>query len=73
MSIIDCERISDGTLKALANCRNLIVLNLADCFRVTDIGIKSLSDGICSIKLRELNLTNCLCLGNQSMIALAKK
>lgn len=33
VSIIDCERISDGTLRALANCRNLTVLNLADCFR----------------------------------------
>ncbi len=69
----DCEKISDGSLKALSGLKNLQVLNLADCIRITDTGIKYLTEGACSVKLRELNLANCICLGNMSMINLAKK
>jgi hypothetical protein len=33
ISLTDCERISDSSLKCMSNLRNLCVLNLADCFR----------------------------------------
>ena len=33
VSITDCERISDGTLKCLAGLKYLSILNLADCIR----------------------------------------
>ena len=33
ISITDCEKISDGSLKSIANLKNLTVLNLADCIR----------------------------------------
>jgi F-box/leucine-rich repeat protein 13 len=73
VSITDCERITDSTLKYLAACKNLVVLNMADCIRISDIGVKQLTEGVCVAKLRELNLTNCIRIGNQSMIALSKK
>ena len=31
--ITDCVRITDSTLKSLAQLRNLVVLNIADCVR----------------------------------------
>ena len=73
MSITDCERISDASLKCIAACKNLSVLNLADCIRISDLGIKALTEGVCVQKLRELNLTNCVRIGNPSMIVLARK
>lgn len=95
VSVTDCERISDGTLKCLAALKNLSVLNLADCIRyckfslvlmnktfflnylyinrVTDNGVKYLTEGTCASKIRELNLSNCVCVGSQSLILLAKR
>ena len=29
----DCHRITDHSMKALASCKNLTVLNVADCIR----------------------------------------
>lgn len=33
VSLIDCERISDASCRYLSACKNLTVLNLADCVR----------------------------------------
>ncbi|XP_072509253.1 F-box and leucine-rich repeat protein 13 isoform X1 [Notamacropus eugenii] len=55
----DCERITDVSLKSIANLKNLLVLNLANCIRIGDAGLKSFLVGPSSSKLRELNLTNC--------------
>ena len=33
ISLTDCERISDASMKFFAGCKNLMVLNLADCIR----------------------------------------
>jgi F-box and leucine-rich repeat protein 13 len=33
VSIIDCERITDISLKFLASCKQLQVLNMSDCIR----------------------------------------
>ncbi|CAF0834436.1 unnamed protein product [Brachionus calyciflorus] len=73
VSLIDCEKVNDICLKYLSQLRGLIVLNLADCIRISDMGIKYLADGSCANKVRELNLTNCLRIGNQSMISLVRK
>ena len=73
VAITDCEKISDMSLKCLSGCKNLSVLNLADCVRISDVGVKHLSDGNCVGKLRELNLTNCLRIGTQSISALSRK
>ncbi|XP_036616541.1 dynein regulatory complex subunit 6 [Trichosurus vulpecula] len=55
----DCERITDVSLKSIANLKNLVVLNLANCIRIGDAGLRSFLVGPSSSKLRELNLTNC--------------
>lgn len=31
--LVDCPRLTDLTLKALSSCKNLVVLNIADCVR----------------------------------------
>lgn len=31
--LADCPRLTDATLKSLSGCRNLVVLNIADCVR----------------------------------------
>ncbi|XP_043823521.1 dynein regulatory complex subunit 6 [Dromiciops gliroides] len=55
----DCERITDASLKSIANLKNLVVLNLTNCIRIGDAGLRSFLSGPSSSKLRELNLTNC--------------
>ena len=41
--------------------------------RVTDVGVKHLTEGVCAGKIRELNLSNCVCVGSQSLILLSKR
>ncbi|XP_049633406.1 dynein regulatory complex subunit 6 [Suncus etruscus] len=55
----DCQGITDVTLKALSPLRNLTMLNFANCLRLGDVGLKYFLDGPSSIKIRELNLSNC--------------
>ncbi|XP_048257618.1 dynein regulatory complex subunit 6-like isoform X5 [Haliotis rufescens] len=69
----DCQRITDVSMKALQNCRNLTVVNIADCVRITDTGVRHLVEGSCAPKLRELNLTNCIRVGDMAMVNLHKR
>ncbi|XP_014767592.1 dynein regulatory complex subunit 6 isoform X3 [Octopus bimaculoides] len=71
--LADCQRLTDICLRYLATCKQLTILNLAECINITDAGIRSFSDGICAIKLRELNLSNCVHLGDMSLIIISKK
>lgn len=68
----DCQKLTDVSLKALSNCKNLVVCNVADVVRVTDSGVKGLVEGPATQKIRELNLTNCIRVGDMSLIALRK-
>ncbi|XP_033744599.1 dynein regulatory complex subunit 6-like isoform X5 [Pecten maximus] len=68
----DCQKLTDLSLKALSNCKNLVVCNVADVVRVTDSGVKGLVEGPATQKIRELNLTNCIRVGDMSLIALRK-
>ncbi|XP_036366680.1 dynein regulatory complex subunit 6-like isoform X3 [Octopus sinensis] len=63
--LADCQRLTDICLRYLATCKQLTILNLAECI--------NFSDGICAIKLRELNLSNCVHLGDMSLIIISKK
>ncbi|XP_056655486.1 dynein regulatory complex subunit 6 isoform X2 [Monodelphis domestica] len=64
----DCQRITDTCLQSIANLGKLRVLNLTNCIRIGDNGIRNLFDGISGLKLRELNLNSC---GQLSDLALA--
>ncbi|XP_021365051.1 F-box/LRR-repeat protein 13-like isoform X4 [Mizuhopecten yessoensis] len=70
--VADCQKLTDLSLKALSNCKNLVVCNVADVVRVTDSGVKGLVEGPATQKIRELNLTNCIRVGDMSLIALRK-
>ncbi|XP_055974486.1 F-box and leucine-rich repeat protein 13 [Sorex fumeus] len=68
----DCREITDGALKSLSLLRHLTVLNLANCVRLGDVGLRHFLDGPSSLKIRELNLSNCTHLGDASIIKLSE-
>uniref|UniRef100_A0A5F9CC34 F-box and leucine rich repeat protein 13 n=1 Tax=Oryctolagus cuniculus TaxID=9986 RepID=A0A5F9CC34_RABIT len=69
----DCKGITDSSLKSLATLKQLTVLNLANCGRIGDMGIKHFLDGPVSQRLRELNLSNCVHLGDDSVLRLSER
>lgn len=71
--IADCQRLTDLALKSLSTCKLLTVANFADCVRITDKGVRQLVDGPCGPKLRELNLTNCIRVGDMAMVNIHKR
>ncbi|XP_010944964.1 dynein regulatory complex subunit 6 isoform X2 [Camelus ferus] len=66
----DCKGITDGSLKSLSPLKQLTVLNLANCVRIGDMGLKQFLDGPASKKIRELNLSNCIYLSDASIAKL---
>ena len=108
--MVDCQKITDVTLKALTQCRNLTVVNLADCVRwafitelysyivfytlktlnpsvlmdktrhiskvvsrITDTGVRYLVESACGNKIQELNLTNCVRVGDIALVNIHKR
>uniref|UniRef100_A0A4W2H0M5 F-box and leucine rich repeat protein 13 n=1 Tax=Bos indicus x Bos taurus TaxID=30522 RepID=A0A4W2H0M5_BOBOX len=71
--MVDCKGITDGSLKSLSPLKHLTVLNLANCVRIGDTGLKQFLDGPASTKIRELNLSNCIHLGDASMAKLSER
>ncbi|CAH1783301.1 unnamed protein product [Owenia fusiformis] len=71
--LVDCQRITDMTLKSLISCRNLTVINLADCVRITDTGVRYIVDAPCGPKLQEFNLTNCIRVGDIAIVNIHKR
>ncbi|KFO37581.1 dynein regulatory complex subunit 6 isoform X2 [Fukomys damarensis] len=69
----DCKGITDGTLTSLSPLKQLTVLNLANCIRIGDMGLKQFLDGPSSIKIRELNLSNCVHLSDVSLVKLSER
>ena len=49
------------------------VLHCIFVCRVSDAGVRHLVDGPCSAKLRELNLTNCIRVGDMAMVNIHKR
>ncbi|XP_065829273.1 F-box and leucine-rich repeat protein 13-like [Oscarella lobularis] len=73
VSIVDCPKLTDHALKALGGCRNIRVLNVADCLRLTDSGVRHVIEGSSGPKLREVNLTNCLRVSDVTLLRLAQR
>ncbi|KAB0376036.1 hypothetical protein FD755_012679 [Muntiacus reevesi] len=71
--MVDCKGITDGSLKSLSPLKHLTVLNLANCVRIGDMGLKQFLDGPASTKIRELNLSNCTHLGDASIAKLSER
>uniref|UniRef100_A0AC11DPI9 F-box and leucine rich repeat protein 13 n=1 Tax=Ovis aries TaxID=9940 RepID=A0AC11DPI9_SHEEP len=71
--MVDCKGITDGSLKSLSPLKQLTVLNLANCVRIGDMGLKQFLDGPSSTKIRELNLSNCIHLSDASIAKLSER
>ncbi|XP_002919716.2 dynein regulatory complex subunit 6 [Ailuropoda melanoleuca] len=69
----DCKRITDGSLKSLSPLKQLTVLNLANCTRIGDMGLRQFLDGPVSTRIRELNLSNCIQLSDVSIVKLSER
>uniref|UniRef100_A0A8C4QDZ9 F-box/LRR-repeat protein 15-like leucin rich repeat domain-containing protein n=1 Tax=Eptatretus burgeri TaxID=7764 RepID=A0A8C4QDZ9_EPTBU len=73
MRIKNCAQVNNTSLGFLSSLHNLTVLNLSQCPRVGESGIKSLAEGNCGPKLRELNLSSCSLVGDRSLQKLAQR
>ncbi|XP_077012099.1 F-box and leucine-rich repeat protein 13 isoform X3 [Tamandua tetradactyla] len=71
--MVDCKGITDGSLRSLSPLKQLTVLNLANCIRIGDMGLRQFLDGPVSSKIRELNLSNCIHLGDASVVKLSER
>nr|XP_037860267.1 dynein regulatory complex subunit 6 isoform X6 [Chlorocebus sabaeus] len=69
----DCKGITDSSLRSLSPLRQLTVLNLANCVRIGDMGLRQFLDGPASIRIRELNLSNCVRLSDASVMKLSER
>ncbi|XP_054420324.1 F-box and leucine-rich repeat protein 13 [Pteronotus mesoamericanus] len=68
--MVDCKRITNCSLKSLSPLKQLSVLNLANCIRIGDMGLKQFLGGPASKRIRELNLSNCILLSDASFVRL---
>ncbi|XP_051030769.1 dynein regulatory complex subunit 6 [Phodopus roborovskii] len=71
--MVDCRALTDSSLKSLSVLKQLTVLNLTNCVRISDIGLRQFLDGPASVRIRELNLTNCMLLGDSSIVRLSER
>ncbi|XP_057614534.1 dynein regulatory complex subunit 6 isoform X2 [Chionomys nivalis] len=71
--MVDCRALTDSSLKSLSVLKQLAVLNLTNCVRISDAGLRQFLDGPASVRLRELNLTNCTLLGDNSIVRLSER
>ncbi|CAO2617086.1 Dynein regulatory complex subunit 6 [Lemmus lemmus] len=71
--MVDCKALTDSSLKSLSVLKQLTVLNLTNCIRISDAGLRQFLDGPASIRIRELNLTNCSLLGDTSILRLSER
>nr|XP_020469743.1 F-box/LRR-repeat protein 13 isoform X2 [Monopterus albus] len=55
----ECPRMTDASLKSVATLKHLKYLDISRCSRVSDVGIKYLTEGSSVTKLQELNVSHC--------------
>ena len=51
----------------------LCIRALLSVLRISDAGVRSLVDSACGPKLQELNLTNCVRVGDMSLVSIHKR
>ncbi|XP_078659477.1 F-box and leucine-rich repeat protein 13-like isoform X3 [Branchiostoma floridae x Branchiostoma belcheri] len=71
--LADCPRLTDISLKNLAMLKNISVLNVADCIRLSDSGVRQVVEGPSGARIREMNLTNCVRVSDVSLLRIAQK
>ncbi|XP_040518054.1 dynein regulatory complex subunit 6 isoform X1 [Gallus gallus] len=68
-----CPKITDVGLKMISKLKNILVLNVADCLRISDRGVRPFVRGSSGAKLRELNLANCIHVTDASVKEIAER
>ncbi|XP_033124856.1 dynein regulatory complex subunit 6-like [Anneissia japonica] len=71
--LVDCPRLTDASLKSIATCRNINIVNFADCIRISDNGVRVLVEGPSGPKIREMNFTNCVRVSDISIMKIMQK
>ncbi|NXK50702.1 DRC6 protein, partial [Chauna torquata] len=71
--IAGCQKITDVGLKMISRLKYIHVLNVADCLRIGDGGVRPFVQGSSGAKLRELNLTNCIHVTDASVTEIAQR
>jgi len=72
ISIVDCARITDVTMKVIAQLENLKILSISDCARISDTGLRYLAEGNSVTSLANLDCTNVSRLTDISLFRIAK-
>ncbi|KAG7455839.1 hypothetical protein MATL_G00245230 [Megalops atlanticus] len=70
---VDCRGLTDVTMRAIGSLKSLISLNVADCVRVSDVGVRWLVDGPSGARIQELDLTNCVRISDSSLMRIVQK
>ncbi|OXB71775.1 UNVERIFIED_CONTAM: hypothetical protein H355_005664 [Colinus virginianus] len=68
-----CQKITDVGLKMISKLKYILVLNMADCLRISDGGVRPFVRGSSGAKLRELNLANCIHVTDASVKEIARR
>uniref|UniRef100_A0A3B4UUE1 F-box and leucine rich repeat protein 13 n=1 Tax=Seriola dumerili TaxID=41447 RepID=A0A3B4UUE1_SERDU len=69
----ECPRMTDTSLKSVATLRDLHYLDISLCHKVSDVGIKYLTEGSSVTKLRELNVSHCSHITDISVMRIAQR
>ncbi|XP_030222446.1 dynein regulatory complex subunit 6 [Gadus morhua] len=69
----ECPRMTDACLKSVATLKNLNYLDISHCNKVSDVGVRFLTEGSAAAKLRELNLSHCSRIRDISVMRIAQK
>ncbi|KAM6420989.1 LOW QUALITY PROTEIN: F-box and leucine-rich repeat protein 13 [Pluvialis apricaria] len=71
--VAGCQRITNAALQMISPLKHLLVLNVADCIRISDGSVRPFVQGSSGTKLRELNLTNCIDVTGASVTEIAQR
>ncbi|XP_063718166.1 F-box and leucine-rich repeat protein 13-like [Symsagittifera roscoffensis] len=71
--VTDCARITEISMRSFALHRSLVVINLADCIRISDTAVRALVEGASGPIVRELNLTNCIRVTDASILRISQR
>ncbi|KAM4618283.1 F-box and leucine-rich repeat protein 13 [Polymixia lowei] len=69
----ECPRMTDASLKSVANLKNLQYLDISHCNRVGDAGMQYLTEGCSAVKLRGLNVSHCSRISDSSVLRIAQR
>ncbi|XP_075923115.1 F-box and leucine-rich repeat protein 13 isoform X3 [Petromyzon marinus] len=73
LQVVGCSSLTDGALKAVSALRQLRLLNVSDCAKLTDAGLRHLTEGAAAAHLHELNLSNCVRVSDLTLTRLIPK